>query len=206
MRTLIVALTLALLAGCAGVLPQGPDRPTTTYVLDPDRPVAGPAGSGPTLLIPPPSAAPGYATPRMAYLKERYRIDYYAHNEWVAAPAAMLGPVLAAALRGGGDFGGVIEDPRGAPPDLRLDVRVDQMHQDFRRQPSVGSVVLTVAAFDPGTGSLLATRTFEATEPAPSEDAPGGVVAINRALARLLPEISAFAADQARRVVRSAPG
>lgn len=203
MRTLILALTLGLLAGCVGVLPQAPDRPTTTYVLDPDRPPPVSARPGPTLLIPTPSAAPGYATPRMAYLKERYRIDYYAHNEWVAAPATIVGPVLAAALRESGHFGGVIEDPRGAMPDLRLEVRIDQMHQDFRHQPSVGSVVLTVSAFDPAAGTLLATRRFEATEPSPSEDAPGGVIAINRALARLLPEISAFAADQAKRVTRS---
>jgi cholesterol transport system auxiliary component len=203
MRTLIVAVTAALLAGCAAVLPQGPDRPTTTYVLDPDRPLAGTTRSGPTLLIPPASAAPGYGTPRMAYLKERYRIDYYAHNEWVAAPASMLGPVLVATLRESGHFAGVVDDRRGTLADLRLDLRLDRMHQDFRSQPSQGSVALTVSLFDLADGGLLATRVFEASEPAPSDDAQGGVIAINRALARLLPEISAFAADQATRAARS---
>lgn len=202
---LIVLMALILLSGCAGVLPGGPEQPTSTFVLDPDLPAAAKPGAGPTVLVSPPDAAPGYATPRMAYLRERYRVDYYAYHEWVDTPGAMLAPVLAAALRGSGRFAGVVDDPRAAVPDLRLDVRVDHLHQDFRHQPSIGSVALTVRAVDLAQGSLLATRTFQAAEPAPSDDAYGGVVAVNRALSRLLPDVAAFAASQAKRV-RPIPG
>jgi hypothetical protein len=43
----------------------------------------------------------------------------------------------------------------------------------------------------------LATRIFEAEVPAPADDPYGGVVAINRALARLLPDIAGFVGNEA---------
>jgi cholesterol transport system auxiliary component len=199
-----MVLTSALLGACAGVLPGPAPSPARTYVLAPDLPswdgaALSPRGSGPTILVARPEDAAGYATQRMAYLERDYRLDYFAEHEWVASPAAMLGPLLVKALRGGGAFAAVSDDASGISSDLRLDTVVESLHQDFRTRPSQARVELRVQVVEPEQRRILATRVFADAEPAPSDDPYGGVVAANRALSRLLPQIADFAAETAGR-------
>lgn len=195
---------LALLWGCSGMLPQPPESPAGTYLLAPellhrDRGAVEPPGARPTLLVAEPTAAAGYATRRMAYLEQDYRLDHFADHEWVDTPAAMLGPLLITALRQSAAFGAVSEDAPGISADLRLDTLIESLYQDFRRQPSLARVELRVRLVDPNGRRVLATRVFADTEPAASDDAYGGVVAVNRILTRLLPRIADFAAENALR-------
>jgi len=206
----------ALLHGCTGVLPRAPEPPPMTYLLAPDLPrpdrvVRVQDEAGPTLLVSQPEAAAGFGTRRMAYLEQDYRLDQFADHEWVESPGAMLGPLLVSALRGNTAFGAVSEDARGISADLRLDTLIEVLYQDFRARPSLARVGLRVRLVDPNGRRVLATRVFSDTEIAPSDDAYGGVVAVNRILTRLLPQIADFAAETAvgldgrTPVTRSAP-
>jgi cholesterol transport system auxiliary component len=170
----------------------------------PDGAVSMHRGSGPTILVSRPQDAAGYATQRMAYLERDYRLDYFAEHEWVASPAAMLGPLLVKALRGGGAFAAVSDDASGISADLRLDTVVESLYQDFRTRPSQARVELRVQVVEPERRRILATRIFADTEPASSDDPYGGVVAVNRVLSRLLPKIADFAADTAGRLKAAA--
>lgn len=206
-----VALAAVLSGGCSGLLLGPPEPPLTTYVLAPGTqapeiaPQIGPrarVGRGrPSLSVSPPAAAPGYRTHRMAYLERDYRLDYFAHNTWVAAPAEMLAPLLSDALRATGRLAAVTEEARGLSSDLRLDTFVIHLHQDFRVSPSLASVSLQVQLVDERSRRVLASRAFADQEPAVTDDPYGGVVAINRVLGRLLGEIAAFVVD----AVASAP-
>ena len=186
-----------VLVGCAGWLPGQKERPAETYVLAPQLPAANLRGRGPTLLVSHPDAAAGYATFRMAYLERDFRLDYFGYSEWVDTPPAMLRPLLVEALRASGSFRAVTDDGRMVDPNLRLDTVLLAMHQDFRRRPSMGTVALRVQIVDLDRRRILDTRTFRGTAPAPSENPYGGVLAINRILAELLPDIARFAASQA---------
>jgi len=205
-------LAAALLGGCAGILPRAPEAPTATYLLAPDRPpgdrdlgLGGAGVSGPTLLVSRPEAAAGYDSRRMAYLEQDYRLDTFAGSEWVDAPAAMLGPLLVRVLKDRAAFGAVSEDGRGIRADLRLDTVIESLYQDFRTRPSQARVALRVRLVDPDGQRILATRVFADAEPAPSDDPYGGVVAANRALARLLPRIADLAAETAAGFQAGAP-
>jgi cholesterol transport system auxiliary component len=137
----------------------------------------------------------------MAYLERDYRLDYFADHQWVDSPAAMLEPLLVQALGAHPAFGAVGSDGRGIRADLRLDTVIEAFYQDFRTRPSRVRVALRVRLVDPGDGRILAMRLFDLTEPAPADAAYGGVQAINRAVARLLPEVADFAARAASRPV-----
>jgi cholesterol transport system auxiliary component len=205
---LLLLIAISALAGCASLLPApAGHKPVTTYLLAPVIPTeSATRGNGPIVLVSPPEAVPGYATSNMAYVKERYRLDYYAYHQWVAPPAAMLRPLLAAALRGQSHLGAVVAgDSAGVVPDLRLDTTILHLYQDFRTHPSRGSVALAVRLIDLRQGRVLATRIFEAAEPAPENNPYGGVVAINRALGRLLPEVAAFVGKEAAGADKSRP-
>lgn len=209
-QVLAVLPVLVLLGSCAGVLPRPPESPPMTYLLAPDLPQRDrepghPAGARPTLLVAEPKAAAGYSTRRMAYLEQDYRIDHFAEHEWVDAPAAMLGPLLVTALRGNAAFGAVSEEALGISADLRLDTLIESLYQDFRTRPSLARVELRVGLVDPNGRRVLATQVFADTELATSEDAYGGVVAVNRILTRMLPRIADFAAENALRLRAIAP-
>ena len=208
-RRALLNLTLiglgTLLSGCSGLLPQPPEAPMT-YLLAPELPSRSgsppPAthGKRPSLRVSAPRAEPGYDSRRMAYLEQDYRLDSFAAHEWVAAPATMLAPLLAQALRDSGAFATVSEDDQGIDTDLRLDTVIEALYQDFRSRPSQARVQLRVRLVDPAARRVLATQVFSDSEPARTEDPYGGVIASNQALGRLLPRIADFAATNAGRV------
>ncbi len=206
-------LCAGIVTGCAGVLPKPPELPPRTYLLsaDPNEGEARPAQAArgelrslaPTLAVSRPEAAAGYGSARIAYMDQDYRLDYYADHAWVDSPGAMLGPLLIDALRGSGAFAAVTENARGVGADLRLDTVIESLYQDFRSRPSQARVQLRVRLVDLQGRRVLATRVFTGSQPAPSDDAYGGVVAANRVLAKMLPEVAAFAAEAATRAERS---
>jgi cholesterol transport system auxiliary component len=202
-------LVAALAGGCAGVLPGPREAPPLTYLLAPnlgavDRSYRSLRGTGPTLLVSSVEAAAGYGTRRMVYLEQDYRLDSFADHEWVDTPAAMLGPLLVEALRESGAFGTVSEDARGIAADLRLDTVIESLYQDFRTRPSQARVELRVRLVAQDGRRILATEAFSDSEPAPTDDAYGGVVAMNRILTRMLPRIADLAAET--RFEPEAPG
>jgi cholesterol transport system auxiliary component len=131
----------------------------------------------------------------MVYLEQDYRLDSFADHEWVDTPAAMLGPLLVKALRESGAFRTVSEDARGIAADLRLDSVIESLYQDFRTRPSQARIELRVRLVAQDGRRILATETFSDSESAPTDDAYGGVVAMNRILTRMLPRIADLAAE-----------
>lgn len=182
----ILALTIA---GC-GVTGQTPQRQTYTLALEEaDRALDA---TGPVLEVLPPEARPGFATTGMAYREKPYELAYFAYSEWAAPPPDMLQPLLIDALESSGAFRAVLEGPQRLPADRRLTTELLTLVHDFTRQPSRVEIALRARLIDLDDEQIIATRTFRTVEPAPSDDPYGGVVAANRALARLLPAIAAF--------------
>lgn len=195
MRTFLMLLAAVLLAGCGGLrAPAAAD--VNLYVLD-ARAAIKPVAQKRDLVIAVamPHARPGYDTPQIAYVKQPHQIEYYAVNRWADTPARMLAPLLAQALEQYGGYRAVVQVPATVSADLRLDTELVNLRQDFEVQPSRVELALRVQLSDARTGRVLATRLFAENEPAPSENAYGGVIAANRALQRILEQLPAFCAN-----------
>jgi cholesterol transport system auxiliary component len=152
------------------------------------------------LIINPPHAAAGFDSPRIIYVRETHKLEYFAHSEWVDPPARMLAPLLVAAVENTGAFRAVVLTPGAAAGDLRLDTEIIRLQHEFRTQPSRVRFTLRAYLVDDKTRRVLAWREFEAAAPAASEDPYGGVVAANRAVQTVLESLSAFCAEAARSV------
>lgn len=157
-----------------------------------------PPATAPTLVVNPPHAAAGFDSPRIIYVRQDHKLEYFAHNEWVDPPARMLAPLLVAALERSGAFRAVVPTPSAAAGDLRLDTEIIRLQHEFQTQPSRVRFTLRAYIVADRTRRVLAWREFEAVVPAPSEDPYGGVVAANRAVQSVLAELSAFCAETAR--------
>jgi len=183
---------LALLGGCTALAPKPLPDPNL-HVLS-AGPVAGAASGTRDLVLEVgvPRASPGFDTPRMVYVQRAYELDYFADNRWADAPARMLGPLLTQALERSGGFRTVVQAPTAVTSDVRVNAELIRLQQNFTTRPSRAELALRVQLVDVRARRVLATRLFEDTENAPSEDPYGGVAAANAALERVLMRVVEF--------------
>lgn len=196
--------TVVLIGGaCSALLPKSTPQPTF-YSLDSGRQAAqniAPSASRslPTLMINPPRAAAGYDSRRIIYVRVAYKLEYFAHSEWVETPARMLGPLIAGAVEKSGAYGAVVQAPSAVTGDLRLDTEIVRLQQDFSSQPSRARFTLRAFLVDSATRRVLAWREFDESVAAASDDPQGGVVAANGALQTVLGQLAAFCMDATRK-------
>ncbi|MCP9439762.1 MAG: ABC-type transport auxiliary lipoprotein family protein [Nitrospira sp.] len=186
------AWLVLVLSGC--VMPQTASEPARTYrlSLDQSREARRSAADAPILLVGTPQAEPGYDTTKMAYVKRAYEIEYYAVNQWTEQPTRMFGSLLIQSLEATGLWRAVVPWPSAIHGDLRLDSYGFAIQQEFTQDPSVVRVKVRTQLVDVKESKVLGTRSFERVEPAPTQDAYGGVVAANRATAAMLDDIASW--------------
>lgn len=187
-------VVLALVtSGCISF--RGGSEAAHTYQLSLEgaqREVHAADGNSPVVQLSPPQAEPGFETPRMVYLKRPYELEYFAANQWADTPANMVVPLLAQSLSQSGIWRDVVLLPSLVPGDYRLDVYGFALQQEFVQQPSRVRVTARAQLVDLKLSMIVGMQRFEAIEPAPSENAYGGVVAANRAVAALLDQITVW--------------
>jgi cholesterol transport system auxiliary component len=186
------AWLMLMLGGC--LAPQTSTEPAHTYRLsvDQSREVRRSAADAPILFVGTPQAEPGYDTTKMVYVKRPYEVEYYAVNQWAEQPTRMFGSLLIRSLEAIGSWRAVVPWPSAIHGDLRLDSSGFAVQQEFTQDPSVVRVRVRAQLVDVKESKILGTRSFERVEPAPTQDAYGGVVAANRAVSALLEDIASW--------------
>lgn len=191
------ALLLGTLAACT-VLPKAERIAVERYTLEVSEPVpqvasSVPAADAPVLLVARPQVRSDLDTPRMAYQRQDYEIEYFTRSRWADTPPQLLLPGLTQALEASGGFGAVVRIGSPAQPRLRLDTELLDFTQDFRTEPSVFRLQLRAQLLDVQARRVLATQVFSAARPAPSANAYGGAQAANEAWRTMLPQLVEFA-------------
>jgi cholesterol transport system auxiliary component len=187
---------LAMAVGLSACVSFGPKTPPTRYELQATfegQPVAGP---GPALVVAQPTAAPGFDSPRIVYVKRSHELEFFGRSEWVDTPARMLAPMLVRALERSGAFASVAEARSAAAAELRLEAELVRLQQEFTERPSRVRLTVRVQLYELPSRRVLGAREIEAVEEAPSDDPYGGVVAANRAVRRVLDEIAAYCGER----------
>lgn len=198
-QAVAMVMALATLGGCSALSPTRTAHPTF-YSLDanlpsmPPVPTLSPAGQ--TLIINPPHAAAGFDSQRIMYLREPFKLAYFAQSEWVDLPARMLGPLLVSTIAKTGSFRAVALTSATASGDLRLDTEIIRLQHEFLTQPSQVRFTLRAYLIDDKTRRVLAWREFDASTSSTSEDAYGGVVAANLAVQVVLKDLSQFLTER----------
>ena len=201
-RLVAAGLILALTVGCSAIRPKAAPQPAyyslDSGMLESRREPALPPGML-TLIVNPPHAASGFDSQRILYVRTDHQLEYFAHSEWVDTPARMLAPLIVNAVERSGAFRAVVLTPSAAAGDLRLDSEIVRLQHAFGGQPlgQPSFVRFTLRAYlvDNSTRRVLAWREFDATEPSPSEDPYGGVIAANRAVQKVLQQLAEFCAE-----------
>lgn len=200
-RMVRVACVLLALTAAGCLSSRSESQPTHTYrlSLDPERTEVRPADiNGPILQISLPLAEPGFETPQMVYVKRRYELEHYALNQWADQPARMFSSLMVQALGRTGSWRAVVPVPGSIRGDFRLDSYGFSLQQEFMQNPSLVRVTVRAQLVEVKESRVIGTRRFEAVENAHSDDAYGGVVAANRAIAALLDDLASWLRECAR--------
>ena len=202
---LLLATGLALAgAGCGSLLPK-PEPTPAFFALDglPAPRAAAPSATGLTLVVNQPQAVPGFDGQHIVYLRQDHQLEHFAHSVWVDTPARMLAPLIADAVTRGDTIRVAVLPTGTAAADLRLDTQIVRLQQDFSQRPSQVRFTLRATLLDDATRHVLATREFDASVAAPSDDPYGGVVAANQAVQAVLQALVAFCDEGTRQWQRS---
>jgi cholesterol transport system auxiliary component len=198
-RLFTIGWSLLMLCACSALRPST-TPPSAFYALD-NPPLVAPAATSaaaPTLRINPPHAVAGFDSPRIIYVRESHKLEYFAHSEWVDPPARMLTPLLVSAVENTGAFRAVVQASSAVASDLWLDTEIIRLQHEFMTQPSRVRFTLRAYLIDDKTRRVLAWREFDTAVNATSEDPKGGVVAANHAVQGVLEDLSAFCAEMTR--------
>lgn len=196
LRRVFVVVCLLALYGCS--IGPADRRASHTYLLNPEfsfknfSTTTGRTDPA-TLLVSVPKAQPGFDTPRMVYLLRPYEVSYYAFNQWADTPSRMVAALLAQAMEMTGLWRAVVQAPSTVRAEYRLDCDNLVLEQQFFSTSRV-RLALRAQLIDVKRQSVMDARDFEVFEDAPSHDAYGGVIAANRATARLLAGLVGWAA------------
>lgn len=190
------------LSGCASLLPQPVAAPTLYTLEGTAAPATGLPSLAPTkaaamvtLVVNTPRADAGFDSQHIMYVRGPYKLDYFAHSEWVDTPARMLLPMIVLSVGKVGAFNAVVPATIAATGELTLDTEIVRLQQDFSAQPS--RVVFTIRAYllDTQTRKTIASRELETVVTAASDDPYGGVVAANRAVQMALQQVADFCVE-----------
>jgi cholesterol transport system auxiliary component len=204
MRRAVAAAAWSLLGSGCSLVPTAPSDPTL-HLLD-ARPVLATMARGDHVLaVSAPQAAPGFDSAAMSYVQKAHALDHFATHRWADTPARMFGQLLTRTLEDTGRFRAVVSAGSGLQADLRLDTEIVLLRQSFLATPSRVEFALRAQLVDVPGRRVLATRYVEAGEEAPSDDAPGGVVAANAAVAKALAQVAAFCVDASGELRPGAP-
>ena len=189
-RWRLVAL-VCVLAGCVS---SGPREAQRYYVLeDSGAPSAkAEAALSTSLLLAPAAVSSFYDTQGIAYSRAPGTRAYYQYHSWTEPPGHRIGELLAARLERSGAFRSVASVTSAVRGDLVLSIYLAELYHDAASAPGSAHISLTAELTDPARRMLVARRSFNASAPAASYDAPGAVKAFNQALGALLDEVTAW--------------
>ncbi len=208
-----IVLIAVLLAGCSLVKRPEPTQ-WTTFVLDappaqdigsstpsPDAGTLSTDGThaeaqAPVLRVAPISSGAGYDTPRMAYVKSKGTIEYFARHRWAESPSTMIAPLLVGALERTGRFAAIVDPSSRAVGDASLESELLAFRLEVDGSSPRFHATLRVNLVGAGDRRPLApARTFDVVEPADAADAPAGAEAARAAVSRLAGDVAAWCGE-----------
>jgi cholesterol transport system auxiliary component len=197
----------AVISGCSQLVPKATELPSF-YILngtkledkaiendaiaskDAQYTIAAKESVQATLVVNLSTAAAGFDSARMVYSRVPYKLEYFAHNQWIDTPARMLTPLILNTLKAKSLFSAVTLTPSTANSHFSLDTQIIRLQQEFFSPQSSERFTLRVTLIDNIKHQVVFVRELEAVVTAKTDNPYGGVVAANEAVQILLEELA----------------
>jgi cholesterol transport system auxiliary component len=196
MKLLLTVLSAFLLLGGCSLRPEV-KPPITRYYLQPEIvPVCRPQKSNKLLQLNVSDVVPSLLGKNIVYKKSDLKTGSYLYSKWNQPPSRSISIALYTVLKQRKIFKDTIYADKRIESDLTLEIKVMQFEHRFTQtEDSYALVGLDGVIYD-AQRRVLSSRFFSSQIKAASDDAQGGVKAINEALGKVLSELVCWSAEQ----------
>lgn len=189
---MILGLGLSVSA-CSMLAPQKPIAINTYMITASSTPVMSTKHAGAALMVAVPETDAAFNTTQMAYSIRPYQLAYYGQNRWAETPSQMLHPIIVQALQGSHYFRAIVTPPFAGRYDYILTTQISRLQMDFTQSPAVLQLFARAQLANVNTGQIIGTRQINISEVLAHDTPYDGVIAANKAAARLANELTQFA-------------
>jgi len=178
-------LLLAMAAGCAST------RPTKYYVLDaPATPVATTQAPIPVrLIVGRVTGSRLYHDTRLVYGTSTVQLGTYDYHRWSEPPVGFLQDMLVATLRQSGQYRSVSRMGSSAKGDYIVRGHLDAL-DEIDKPALAGRFTFQLELFDPGTGAVVWSSSYNHDEPVQGKEVSAIVEALDRNVATGLQQLT----------------
>lgn len=145
-----------------------------------------------TLTVNSSTAAAGFDSARMVYSRVPYKLEYFAHSEWIDTPSRMLAPLIIDTFKEKSLFSAVTLSPSTADSSYSLDTQIIRLQQEFFKPQSRERLTVRATLIDNVKHKVVFEQEFDVVVTAKTNDPYGGVVSANEAVAILLGNLVLF--------------
>lgn len=199
-RLAAVAAAVALAAAGCSLLPD--TRSVTLYRLPSALAQAQRAGAPVlpwALRVDTPHGAAVFDSPRILVLPQGDVLNNYGGARWVDAPTVLARDLLAQAFRLDGRVAAVSTSDSNVYADLELDSDLRKFQSEYRDGKPYAVIAMEVRLVQNATRRVLASRGFEAAQPAGDAQVPAVVAAFGQAGDALAAQVVQWTVEAAPR-------